>query len=64
MIVLFGPPPRELLEREREWSAVKYPSPPPHDAKGRCYWTARKLYGGPFFSPEGTCLRYPLGGLG
>ena len=60
MIALFGPPPKELLKLEEKWRLVKYPNPPPSrnlsEAKGQHCWTAYQFYGGPFFSPHGTCL--------
>jgi len=52
MIALLGPPPRELIEREKSWSDVKW-SEPFSNAEGRLCQTPREYFNGPFFSSEG-----------
>ncbi|KAL9612973.1 MAG: hypothetical protein Q9167_002450 [Letrouitia subvulpina] len=58
MVALLGPPPKELLEREKKWSKVKWRAALPN-AEGQLCWTAREFYGGPFFNSEGTISAPP-----
>lgn len=46
MIALLGPPPIELIDREIDWSKVKW-SPAVSNPQGGLSQTARELYGGP-----------------
>lgn len=52
MVALLGLPPKELLDREKEWGGVKWSRAFP-DMEGKLVWTAREYYGGPFFDSEG-----------
>jgi hypothetical protein len=52
MIALFGPPPQELIDREKHWRDIpwerSFPGP-----DGTWFNTAREYYGGPFFDSKG-----------
>jgi hypothetical protein len=56
MIALLGPPPKELLDRERLWSDVKWDHAV-ENPDGKLCQTAREYFGGPFFNPEGKLSR-------
>ncbi|KAI1905612.1 hypothetical protein LOZ52_006769 [Ophidiomyces ophidiicola] len=59
MIALFGPPPKELLEREREGLSWKW-TPAAHNEEGKLCNTASEWYGGPFFDEHGEFLHKHL----
>ncbi len=55
MIALLGPPPEELLEREKRWATVKWDRAA-YNADGKVCGTPSQLYGGPFFGSKGMCF--------
>lgn len=57
MIALLGPPPKELLDREKLWSDIKWDNAVLNSDSKLCH-TAREYFGGPFFNSEGkaSCL--------
>lgn len=52
MIALLGPPPKELLIREKEWRKWRW-GPALTNAAGELCERALEFYGGPFFNDEG-----------
>lgn len=52
MIALLGPPPKELIAREREGLTLKW-APAAHNADGKLCTTASEWFGGPFFDENG-----------
>jgi len=59
MIVLLGPPPKELFDREMSRHKVKW-SHAVSNSEGRLSQTAREFFGGPFFYPDGEFMRKDL----
>jgi len=55
MIALLGAPPKLLINREIQWSKVKW-SHAVANAEGKLCQTAREYYGGPFFNSTGKLL--------
>lgn len=53
IIALLGPPPKELVVREREGRAWKWRHPI-ENASGQLCDNASAYYGGPFFDSQGT----------
>lgn len=53
MIALLGPPPKELLVREREGLRWKW-TPAVQNAEGKSCRTASGFYGGPFLDENGN----------
>ncbi len=56
MIALLGAPPKILINREIQWSEVKWSHAVPNP-EGKLCQTAREYYGGPFFNSEGKLPR-------
>ncbi|KAF2453046.1 CMGC protein kinase [Lineolata rhizophorae] len=60
MIALLGPPPKALLDREKEWSEVKWSEVKWSDGisspDGTLCQTPREYFKGPFFNSEGDFL--------
>ena len=56
MIALFGHPPKELLDQEREARNWKW-KPPIENSEGRVCTSANNYYGGPFFDSYGKKFR-------
>ncbi len=52
MIALLGPPPKELLDREKLWSDIKWGNAVLNSDDKLCQ-TAREYFGGPFFNSDG-----------
>lgn len=52
MIALLGPPPKELLRREREGRNWKW-RPAIENSSGKLCESPGEFYGGPFFDSEG-----------
>ena len=52
MIALLGPPPKELIEREKDGLRWKF-RPEVENSEGKLCGSANEFYGGPFFDPEG-----------
>ncbi|KAK2850744.1 hypothetical protein FQN49_005361 [Arthroderma sp. PD_2] len=60
MTALLGPPPQELIRREREGMGPKWDSPVKSPTGEMCS-SAAEWYGGPFFDQNGEFLhRYPI----
>ncbi|PGH27362.1 CMGC/SRPK protein kinase [Polytolypa hystricis UAMH7299] len=59
MIALLGPPPKDLVDREREGLKWNW-EPPAHNDEGKLCSTASEFYGGPFFDENGTFLHEHL----
>lgn len=59
MIALLGPPPRELLECEREGMRWNW-APAAHNPEGKLCTKASEFYGGPFFDENGNNSRISL----
>ncbi|KAM5453273.1 hypothetical protein McanMca71_004361 [Microsporum canis] len=55
MISLLGPPPKELIDRERDGISWKW-APAAQNESGKMCNTASEWYGGPFFGENGTAL--------
>lgn len=53
MIALLGPPPKELISRERDGLAWNW-APAAQNAAGAMCTTAADWFGGPFFDDKGT----------
>ena len=56
MIALLGPPPKELIDREREGLGSKF-RPEVENPEGKVCGSASESYGGPFFDFEGNTSR-------
>lgn len=52
MISLLGPPPQELIEREREYRDLEFEDAIPNP-QGRIAKTVCEYWGGPFFDDNG-----------
>ena len=52
MIALLGPPPKELIDRERRGLSWKF-RPEVENPEGKLCGSASEFYGGPFFDSEG-----------
>ncbi|RJE21391.1 Protein kinase domain protein [Aspergillus sclerotialis] len=59
MIALLGPPPKELIQREKEGLKWNW-APAVQNAEGRTYTTASEWFGGPFFDENGEFLHKSL----
>lgn len=55
MIALLGPPPKELIAREKEGLKWNW-APAVQNAKGKLCTTASDWFGGPFFDNNGKLL--------
>lgn len=55
MIALLGPPPKEIVDREREGLKWNW-SPAAQNAQGKLCTTASEWYGGAFFDEDGKFL--------
>ena len=53
MIALLGPPPKELIDREKEGLDWKF-RPEVENPEGKLCGSASEFYGGPFFDSEGN----------
>ena len=53
MIVLLGPPPKELCDREKEGLGWRF-MPEVENSEGKLCGSASEFYGGPFFDSQGN----------
>ncbi|KAK3177930.1 hypothetical protein OEA41_000062 [Lepraria neglecta] len=59
MIALLGPPPKELVDREKEGLSWKF-RPEVENFEGKPCRSASEFYGGPFFDSEGEFMHKDL----
>ncbi|KAL9099213.1 MAG: hypothetical protein Q9163_005256 [Psora crenata] len=59
MIALLGPPPKELIDREREGFVWKF-KPEVENPEGKLCGSANEYYGGPFFDSQGEFMHRNL----
>lgn len=59
MISLLGPPPKELLEREKEYRDLTFEDAVPNP-KGLMVKTVCEYWGGPFFDDNGRYMQNEL----
>ena len=59
MIALLGPPPKELVEREKEGLRWNW-APAAQNPEGKLCTKASEFYGGPFFDENGRWHKFAL----